>query len=119
MSAIARNSVKSPSATAAAITSDRAMLWRKTVRQSAFAGAALRLAMLFVRSLSVNHGDMRMGRTRRQAGPRARPQPFQPPCRTLGRSHERNAAQRCVDFGRSEEHTSELQSLMRISYAVF
>src|SRR3546814_6095667 len=25
----------------------------------------------------------------------------------------------CVAFGRSEEHTSELQSLMRISYAVF
>src|SRR3546814_1570669 len=25
----------------------------------------------------------------------------------------------CVVFGRSEEHTSELQSLMRISYAVF
>src|SRR3546814_4264250 len=25
----------------------------------------------------------------------------------------------CVDMGRSEEHTSELQSLMRISYAVF
>src|SRR3546814_3736553 len=25
----------------------------------------------------------------------------------------------CVDFSRSEEHTSELQSLMRISYAVF
>src|SRR3546814_13383819 len=25
----------------------------------------------------------------------------------------------CVLFGRSEEHTSELQSLMRISYAVF
>src|SRR3546814_1376154 len=24
-----------------------------------------------------------------------------------------------VDYGRSEEHTSELQSLMRISYAVF
>src|SRR3546814_3906549 len=24
-----------------------------------------------------------------------------------------------LDFGRSEEHTSELQSLMRISYAVF
>src|SRR3546814_3992055 len=24
-----------------------------------------------------------------------------------------------VEFGRSEEHTSELQSLMRISYAVF
>src|SRR3546814_3921018 len=27
--------------------------------------------------------------------------------------------QRCVIIGRSEEHTSELQSLMRISYAVF
>src|SRR3546814_1309436 len=26
---------------------------------------------------------------------------------------------RCVDRVRSEEHTSELQSLMRISYAVF
>src|SRR3546814_1545690 len=26
---------------------------------------------------------------------------------------------RILDFGRSEEHTSELQSLMRISYAVF
>src|SRR3546814_132487 len=25
----------------------------------------------------------------------------------------------CADIGRSEEHTSELQSLMRISYAVF
>src|SRR3546814_6095872 len=28
-------------------------------------------------------------------------------------------AQRCLDEARSEEHTSELQSLMRISYAVF
>src|SRR3546814_1863579 len=26
---------------------------------------------------------------------------------------------RAMEFGRSEEHTSELQSLMRISYAVF
>src|SRR3546814_2537939 len=25
----------------------------------------------------------------------------------------------CLEFSRSEEHTSELQSLMRISYAVF
>src|SRR3546814_6838764 len=32
-----RNRVNRPSATAAAITSDRAMLWRKRVRQSAFA----------------------------------------------------------------------------------
>src|SRR3546814_7991162 len=29
------------------------------------------------------------------------------------------AADRCGGFGRSEEHTSELQSLMRNSYAVF
>ncbi|WP_260583988.1 hypothetical protein [Sphingopyxis sp. PET50] len=35
-----------PSATAAAITSDRAMLALKTVRQSAFAAMGLRLAML-------------------------------------------------------------------------
>src|SRR3546814_9747201 len=34
---------------------------------------------------------------------------------TLGRLDRREAARR----GRSEEHTSELQSLMRISYAVF
>src|SRR3546814_10757509 len=30
-----------------------------------------------------------------------------------------NGAQRWLGSGRSEEHTSELQSLMRISYAVF
>src|SRR3546814_6375356 len=28
-------------------------------------------------------------------------------------------SRRCMAMGRSEEHTSELQSLMRISYAVF
>src|SRR3546814_1986934 len=28
-------------------------------------------------------------------------------------------AKQCIERGRSEEHTSELQSLMRISYAVF
>src|SRR3546814_2373854 len=31
----------------------------------------------------------------------------------------RVSADRLIDIGRSEEHTSELQSLMRISYAVF
>src|SRR3546814_9226600 len=30
-----------------------------------------------------------------------------------------NLADKAKKFGRSEEHTSELQSLMRISYAVF
>src|SRR3546814_9787664 len=29
------------------------------------------------------------------------------------------ASSLCLSYGRSEEHTSELQSLMRISYAVF
>src|SRR3546814_5160414 len=32
---------------------------------------------------------------------------------------EMTEAEVCCGFGRSEEHTSELQSLMRISYAVF
>src|SRR3546814_5620865 len=39
----------------------------------------------------------------------------------LRRRHalQRHLAARRVGVGRSEEHTSELQSLMRISYAVF
>src|SRR3546814_8654284 len=46
------------------------------------------------------------------------------PCRAPPRSgdtvRKRGLGQpRCRDGGRSEEHTSELQSLMRISYAVF
>src|SRR3546814_4282219 len=44
-----------------------------------------------------------IGRRARDAGPR---------CRFLG-DHQ------CAGATRSEEHTSELQSLMRISYAVF
>src|SRR3546814_4373438 len=55
--------------------------------------------------------------------------PTRHPARTvmLGRGSIREIAGRAVDFwrapvfhqARSEEHTSELQSLMRISYAVF
>src|SRR3546814_7604779 len=37
----------------------------------------------------------------------------------LGRHAERRPPGRQAASGRSEEHTSELQSLMRISYAVF
>src|SRR3546814_9887367 len=40
----------------------------------------------------------------------------------VGRLHRHAAGQALaagLDVGRSEEHTSELQSLMRISYAVF
>src|SRR3546814_8357637 len=35
------------------------------------------------------------------------------------RQHDRHGAEAGDRAGRSEEHTSELQSLMRISYAVF
>src|SRR3546814_1649691 len=60
-------------------------------------------------------GDCRRDARRRQAPPRARR-------RTQGRA--RSGARRgCAPADRaalrSEEHTSELQSLMRISYAVF
>src|SRR3546814_8589841 len=40
-------------------------------------------------------------------------------CRRRGAGAGRAAAARHRARGRSEEHTSELQSLMRISYAVF
>src|SRR3546814_2855843 len=57
-------------------------------------------------------------RTRRQAGGDGRavalPQPYQP---VPAAAEPVRAARRVT--GRSEEHTSELQSLMRISYAVF
>src|SRR3546814_7253094 len=47
-----------------------------------------------------------------------------PPCRARARCPEDPRPRRCSAVGRhavrrSEEHTSELQSLMRISYAVF
>src|SRR3546814_5907897 len=40
-------------------------------------------------------------------------------CRSLKTSDRRQARRRALQLSRSEEHTSELQSLMRISYAVF
>src|SRR3546814_6348087 len=39
--------------------------------------------------------------------------------RILAMGWEGEALGPAIDMGRSEEHTSELQSLMRISYAVF
>src|SRR3546814_1832610 len=39
--------------------------------------------------------------------------------RDKGRTWDPDSLQLLFDLGRSEEHTSELQSLMRISYAVF
>src|SRR3546814_2962628 len=41
------------------------------------------------------------------------------PCRHLEPAHMRIGGGKAVAVARSEEHTSELQSLMRISYAVF
>src|SRR3546814_15439851 len=41
-----------------------------------------------------------------------------PPPRSAS-AHDRPAGRKAVPAPRSEEHTSELQSLMRISYAVF
>src|SRR3546814_7459236 len=38
---------------------------------------------------------------------------------SLTTARAENCGLRCIYHGRSEEHTSELQSLMRISYAVF
>src|SRR3546814_1181596 len=39
--------------------------------------------------------------------------------RSVGQGRNRSQRRRCRRAARSEEHTSELQSLMRISYAVF
>src|SRR3546814_8716793 len=52
------------------------------------------------------------------------PPPTSPPQRRSPPRHRRPACRRCpacwwCRYRRSEEHTSELQSLMRISYAVF
>src|SRR3546814_7138160 len=44
---------------------------------------------------------------------------YQPNSGFADRVHERTAPQAASLTNRSEEHTSELQSLMRISYAVF
>src|SRR3546814_6242327 len=58
-------------------------------------------------------------RTRRTARCLRRRSGHEPPCRSSpvqGRCHR--SASACAAL-RSEEHTSELQSLMRISYAVF
>src|SRR3546814_2845466 len=40
-------------------------------------------------------------------------------CRDVAAARHPQEAGRVTDFVRSEEHTSEVQSLMRISYAVF
>src|SRR3546814_4919062 len=52
-------------------------------------------------------------RVRSTAGPRARA------CATRGQVHDIDVLHMLEREDRSEEHTSELQSLMRISYAVF
>src|SRR3546814_9946057 len=59
--------------------------------------------------------DHRAGARRRPTGPQGNgPRP-----RILGLRRDDRRRLRCRSDLRSEEHTSELQSLMRISYAVF
>src|SRR3546814_1888412 len=60
------------------------------------------------------HKGSGLGRLRRRGNVRLGWQPV-PPCRS--QEHGRMPGRHEMD--RSEEHTSELQSLMRISYAVF
>src|SRR3546814_2636522 len=53
-------------------------------------------------------------------GPLPQPNPWTPSWRDFFREHRLlHMGHLALDSGRSEEHTSELQSLMRISYAVF
>src|SRR3546814_6641406 len=63
--------------------------------------------------------DLR-ARLRRRCAP---PDICAPACAATGRNNAWSSARpigsTCRSSGRSEEHTSELQSLMRISYAVF
>src|SRR3546814_9047825 len=78
-------------------------------------------ALVLEWGLSVLHGNVRCGRA-------LAIRPLYPLCH-LARPIYDGAARwslrirpvdhRCRGKGRSEEHTSELQSLMRISYAVF
>src|SRR3546814_5194175 len=49
----------------------------------------------------------------------ARPEPVEGPFFLLRDARGKNGASTTPAQGRSEEHTSELQSIMRISYAVF
>src|SRR3546814_10705747 len=65
------------------------------------------------RTLSINNG---VSIQSLRSGKNVKPTPI-----GAGRDHMANQGRRplCVNSERSEEHTSELQSLMRISYAVF
>src|SRR3546814_2661231 len=63
------------------------------------------------------HGDLRLFRQQRDS--RARPQLHRDQQPRLDPLSQSEAAQPAIERARSEEHTSELQSLMRISYAVF
>src|SRR3546814_2149588 len=62
------------------------------------------------------HGPSRWRRRERRRGRRLL---FQPRCDVVAKEHLHPEADNGEQCGRSEEHTSELQSLMRISYAVF
>src|SRR3546814_10677916 len=65
-------------------------------------------------------GQQRQRQRQQQPGPGECDHDCAPRSRCLGcRSPAASAKNRCRAIGRSEEHTSELLSLMSISYAVF
>src|SRR3546814_8056614 len=65
------------------------------------------------------HRDGRSQRVRPHLGLRERRRPREEARGDAGRSRLAGLSEALGRAGRSEEHTSELQSLMRISYAVF
>src|SRR3546814_9757337 len=86
----------------------RAKIARKVERHPGFRRRTLGLALPAKRSRFLDPGRHLL--VARQVGERR-----QPP----HAAHRAGVARRARHFLRSEEHTSELQSLMRISYAVF
>src|SRR3546814_9350073 len=75
-----------------------------------------RQAACFVQ-LRVQHQPRQLSEGRRAATGRGQQQPRQQQAWKLP-AHRRSMARLAVKMARSEEHTSELQSLMRITYAV-
>src|SRR3546814_10680153 len=77
--------------------------------------SAKAIAILYRNSIAPVVRAVCAGRGGRQAGRRIRKRARGTPCA----ARRRSGASRSATGRRSEEHTSELQSLMRISYAVF
>src|SRR3546814_1645228 len=81
------------------------------------AGVRAYLSLSLLRRLSGSRRRIRRHAGTRPLGAQAENRPCGPTVSTATRRSLRFSA--CPALSRSEEHTSELQSLMRISYAVF